>query len=90
MWSDLVMEGVEADAINDIHLLRILDQAIGDAEQHAARLRDARMEAVARLRDEGHNMGDIAGWAGVTPSYLSRILLRKGVPRRGQRRAAWR
>jgi hypothetical protein len=84
-WSDDVMRPV-ADAADDRERLRLLATLTTEAEQHLLRVRAERLACAARLRDEGVAMIDIARWARVSDSYLTRRLLAAGRSRRIGRR----
>jgi len=69
-------------AINDTIRLRMLGIAAQEAKTHLDVVLEERDACAARLRAQGVAMIDIARWARVSDSYLSRRLLRRGLPRR--------
>ena len=71
---------------DDPDRLRMLGSMIRDAERHLENLRLDRLRTAQRLRDDGYAMIDIAKWARVTDSYLTRRLIQNGARRRTARR----
>jgi hypothetical protein len=84
-WSVALLEPVLA-IDDDEARLNALAVAVGEAEAHLDAARGARNYCAGRLRREGVAMVDIAKWARVTDSYLSRMLLKRGAARRTSRR----
>ena len=62
--------------------LRSIRDQIAHVDALSAKLRAERIRLAGQLRDEGVDMRVIAAAAGVSDSYLARILIRSGARRR--------
>jgi hypothetical protein len=80
-WSRQMLEQVTVPG-GDADELRVLSRMADDAQAHLDAVRELRDACAARLRLDGVAMVDIARWARVSDSYLTRRLLRRGLTRR--------
>lgn len=79
--TDIVTEIIKEADGDDYRLLDLLRENAEITKRHQEEIWDTRDAAAKRLRDAGVPMTEIAGWAGVADSYLSRRLIEKGAKR---------
>lgn len=66
-------------------LLEVVDAALQASKRHQDELKAIRLGAVQKMREDGVPMTEIAEAANVNDSYLARLVIMAGAPRRVDR-----